>query len=153
MSIWLLLGLWTIGAFFISTLPTIRATEAYIVAQTHYHVGLIKFVSTVLIFLFWIGILVYLIVDKVFLSKQISRLDGYEQDFDNDFEKWLDAQLFDDDGYIMHYDYDPGTDTFLIGDQDMQEEMFRIRAKNIENQMDPNKRWSIGSDGNLKEDR
>jgi len=155
MSIWLILLIWTVGAFLIYTIPTVRATEAYLIAQTEYEIKVIRTVFSFLVFFFWIGILAYLLVDRFILSKRINKLDEYsleDQALDNALSKWLDKQFASEENTIPVY-YDEESEEANIRDEDYQEKLFQVRAKNIEQRMDPNKRWSIGPDGSLRKDR
>jgi len=155
MSIWFILLLWTIGAFLIYIVPSVKATEAYVIAQTEYNIKVIRTIIFLLVFFFWIGILSYLVIDRIYLSKRIKLLNEYtleDQALDNAFAKWLDEQFSSEENTIPVY-YDEDSDEASIRDEDYQEKLFQVRAKNIEQRMDPNKRWSIGPDGSLRKDR
>lgn len=155
MSIWFILLLWTVGALFTHILPSVKATEAYLIAQTEYEIKVIRTVFFFLVFFFWVGILSYLIIDHIYLSKRIKLLNEYtleDQAVDNAFSKWLDEQFASEENTIPVY-YDEDTDEASIRDEDYQEKLFQVRAKSIERRMDPEKRWSVGPDGSLRKDR
>jgi hypothetical protein len=151
MSIWFILSLWTVGALFTHMLSSVKATEAYVIAQTEYEIKVIRTVFFFLVFIFWIGILVYLIVDRFFLSKRINKLDEYPLE-----DQALDRAL---EQFIRNHPNPTDQDfaLYLSGEEPYidhkEEELFHMRAKSIERRMDPEKRWSVGPDGSLRKDR